>query len=776
MQRSCFHLLRTSTLLFFGIGIGLSLACSTPPRKSNRSTVGAGRAIAQPAVIPPIPVLLQFAIDETKAGNFDAALKAVEHLFQAGQPNRLEAWVLVAEIGERNNDASMSKQAWARVEEINRRKGKIRAFTDPITLLSAGMRYLKQKDEKSAAPFVEELIRRYPKHAAAPLAQRTIVQVAIAAGHWQSAARSCELLQRRWPNHARSCAPLKLRSRRLLELGPPAAKDAPRWSWQNPLPQGNSLRAVWVAKDGTAFAVGDRGAIVFRSSRSRNFEQMDSPTRWNLRAIFGRSKTDVVAVGEGGIILRWKGKRWQVARPADSKHADLNGVSVAGSGEIVAVGEGGIVVTGTTGKWKRRSVIKHDLFDVWATGEKAELWAAGANGVLLRYHLGNWSSVKNEAEEDFLGVVAFGGQRVRAVGTGRALLRMDGRRQDLRPVGKYDLHDIWAESPGHFWTVGKKGTTIEFNGQSWTYRASPTLVDLFSIHGRRGGLITVGQGGTALERTKKRWKLLSGGQRAEFVSIRFTEKGEPWALDARGGLWTRKKEKWFRRWSAPAGRYAAMAIVSTGFVLVGDRAVKVDKNFRSRRIAIGAAEELLAVSHQGEKTLAVGSRGGIYVLDGRSFVSIGSPTALRLTGLSQHGGTAIAVGRRGTVLHRRGSKWVRETTHALEDLRAVQVFADKRAVAVGKSGRVLLRNGTRWTFLPKPAEQNLVAVWGRSADDFYVASENGGIYYYRGQNGRGKWQVQRSPAACLRGIEGNASSGEVLAFGCFGAVLRLTHR
>ena len=83
MQRSCFHLLRTSTLLFFGIGIGLSLACSTPPRKSNRSTVGAGRAIAQPAVIPPIPVLLQFAIDETKAGNFDAALKAVEHIFEA---------------------------------------------------------------------------------------------------------------------------------------------------------------------------------------------------------------------------------------------------------------------------------------------------------------------------------------------------------------------------------------------------------------------------------------------------------------------------------------------------------------------------------------------------------------------------------------------------------------------------------------------------------------------------------------------------------------------
>ena len=34
------------------------------------------------------------------------------------------------------------------------------------------------------------------------------------------------------------------------------------WEWQNPLPQGNTLRAVWGSSATDVFAVGDAGTIV----------------------------------------------------------------------------------------------------------------------------------------------------------------------------------------------------------------------------------------------------------------------------------------------------------------------------------------------------------------------------------------------------------------------------------------------------------------------------------------------------------------------------------
>lgn len=751
------HSSQLALLMLVGLGVG----CPAPQAKQAPVVHQSG---AELAVTPPAHVLLQFAIDETKAENYGSALKAVEQIFQAGERDHLEAWILAATLADRQQHTRLSKEAWKQVEELVRRKGKTTPFTDPITLFAAGMHYLTQNDGDSAALFVDELIRRFPKHAYSPLAQARVVDTAIAAGHWRTAANGCELLQRRWPGRAQRCARLQLRARRLVQLGPSVAEDAPRWSWETPLPQGNSLHAVWVAADGATYAVGDRGAIVFRSKGSDAFVQMPSPTRWNLRAVSGNANGLVVAAGEGGVVLRLDGKRWVALREAKPGQADLHGVTVSASGQIVAVGDGGVVWDG-----KRAQATKRDLFAVVSGEAEGELWAAGATGTLVNYRQSKWHTVKTEAEEDFLGLAVFSEGRVRAVGTGRALLRMDGNRQDLRPVGKYDLHDVWGTSADHFWMVGKTGTAIEFSAKRWHYRATPTLVDLFSVSGtKRSGPIAVGQGGTTLQRKKTTWKLLSGGQRAPMVALHFTASGEPVALDQLGGVWTRENGRWRRRWSAPAGRYQALAVLPRGYLLVGERTIFVDlKLRRSRALGHPIGELLLAVSHHAGMTLAVGHRGGAYVLEGQAFKRIGSPTGLSLTALSQRDGETLVVGRRGTILHLRQTKWQKEESYALGDLSAVQLHADRRAIAVGQSGLVLLREQGRWRSLSKPAEQNLVGIWGKNADDFHAVSENGGIYYYR----RGAWQVQRSPAACLTGIAGNAASQERLAFGCFSSVL-----
>ncbi len=42
----------------------------------------------------------------------------------------------------------------------------------------------------------------------------------------------------------------------------PAIGDTADWTWQNPLPQGNSLRDVWGSSGSDVFAVGDGGTIL----------------------------------------------------------------------------------------------------------------------------------------------------------------------------------------------------------------------------------------------------------------------------------------------------------------------------------------------------------------------------------------------------------------------------------------------------------------------------------------------------------------------------------
>jgi hypothetical protein len=40
------------------------------------------------------------------------------------------------------------------------------------------------------------------------------------------------------------------------------------WEWQNPLPQGNTLRGVWGSSASNVFAVGDHGTILRYNSTS----------------------------------------------------------------------------------------------------------------------------------------------------------------------------------------------------------------------------------------------------------------------------------------------------------------------------------------------------------------------------------------------------------------------------------------------------------------------------------------------------------------------------
>lgn len=73
------------------------------------------------------------------------------------------------------------------------------------------------------------------------------------------------------------------------------------WKWQNPLPQGNSLRGVWGSSGTNVLAVGESGTILRYNGSA--WSPMTSGTTNPLYGFWGSSENNVFAVGGGGTIL-----------------------------------------------------------------------------------------------------------------------------------------------------------------------------------------------------------------------------------------------------------------------------------------------------------------------------------------------------------------------------------------------------------------------------------------------------------------------------------------
>ena len=68
-------------------------------------------------------------------------------------------------------------------------------------------------------------------------------------------------------------------------------KTVQDWEWQNPLPQGNTLRGICGSSGSNIYAVGDCGSIMHYDGAK--WSSMDSGTDTYLTGIWGNSATDI---------------------------------------------------------------------------------------------------------------------------------------------------------------------------------------------------------------------------------------------------------------------------------------------------------------------------------------------------------------------------------------------------------------------------------------------------------------------------------------------------
>jgi hypothetical protein len=570
----------------------------------------------------------------------------------------------------------------------------------------------------------------------------------------------------------------------------PTFAECGPWSWANPLPQGNTLKAV-AAGRGAAVAVGAAGTVLASRDDGGSWTLVDTGLDEEIRDVVWTGH-DFVAVSIWHLLSSEDGSRWDVYDPTPL-------FTTLG----VAWKAAGIELTAAT--------TADDL--VFVTGSSGTALRRGADG--------GWALL------DVFGI-AGGPTLDEAIWTGSLWVKLSGGRILTSPDGWtwttrfnsfHRLADL-AWSGGGFIVVGTRSgqdvipiSLTSADARTWAFHEVPNLgsgVTLEGVTWDGGRWVAVGNSGsTATSRDGASWTPGAAGVADTLTRIAWTGSaliaiGEHGAL-----LGSSDAVTWSSRRSGPTDWVFGATASPSGFVAVGrSGAVLTSPDGRSwHRHDTGIAESLLGVAWCGDRLLAVGHEGTAAESgDGASWSPVTVPTQASLLAIAGSGPTAVAVGTGGTTLVRApDGSWTVAASGTGETLYGV-AWGDGRFAAVGGGGTILTSDdGLAWTPRTSGTTDSLYAVtWGtpgwvaagssgtilwspngatwtrvsdRAKEAFAAALWDGARYTVASDTGRilvgadGRtWSAERSPsAAWLRAL--TSFAGLRVAVGDAGAVL-----
>ena len=197
----------------------------------------------------------------------------------------------------------------------------------------------------------------------------------------------------------------------------PPICSADGWCWEEPWPQGNTLRAVAGGSSSDVWAVGDRGTALHFDGRA--WSRHETGTSVALRAIVALGPGAAWAVGDRATVLRWDGHRW-AAVPVPTK-VDLLAACPLGAGG---------------------------------------LWVVGAHGTFLRHDGATWTEENRPRLGRLDAAIGFAPTTRGSPGQSGRVLHFDGRSwTSLAAAGPagfpaYGLAAAWGRAPADIWLPG----------------------------------------------------------------------------------------------------------------------------------------------------------------------------------------------------------------------------------------------------------------------------------------------------------------------------------
>ncbi len=233
----------------------------------------------------------------------------------------------------------------------------------------------------------------------------------------------------------------------------PVICSSDNWCWQNPMPQGNTLRSVWASSADNVWAVGDAGMVLHWDGN--NWTKISCGTENSLNGVWGTSSGEVWAVGRTSTVLRYKDN--QCSPMYFDSSEDLNDVWIDENLNLVWIAGSGLHYWDMDfEEWTHLG--GGVLLDVWGFGDY--VWAVGQNGAIQFYDGSSTQSQSSTTTNTLYGVWGTGADDVWSVGEQGIVLHWNGSGWSSDAVGLTDLYSISGLDDGEKWASGASGMMI----------------------------------------------------------------------------------------------------------------------------------------------------------------------------------------------------------------------------------------------------------------------------------------------------------------------------
>ncbi len=247
-----------------------------------------------------------------------------------------------------------------------------------------------------------------------------------------------------------------------------------------------------------------------------------------------------------------------------------------------------------------------------------------------------------------------------------------------------ELYGVWGSSSSNVFAIGKDGTILHYNGNTWGHMNSGTSNHLYSIWGSSSSdVFAVGEDGIILHYNGSTWGMNSGTSNAIW------------------GIW---------------------GTSSTDVFAVGGAGTILHYNGTTWSImSSGTYSFLYSVwGTSSSDVFAVGDYGTILHYNGNSWNTMSSGTESYLYSIwGSSSSDVFAVGEDGIILHYNGDTWSNMRRGTTNSLHGVWGFADNDVFAVGYYGTILHYNGSTWSRMHSDTTHALHGVWGTSHSNVF---------------------------------------------------------
>ena len=538
------------------------------------------------------------------------------------------------------------------------------------------------------------------------------------------------------------------------------------WCWYAPLPQGNTLRAIWGPSASDIWAVGDTGTFLHY-----NGMVWTAPTRTggatnnDLYAVHGASSRDLWAVGSNGTLIHYDGQNW-------TAHADsgvraptqtLRGVFAAAANDVWAVGTQGTILHYDGQGWSTAAgsatLTTGIMYGIWGSAAN-DIWAVGSSGVILHYNGMMWSADPKSMSLTTNTLEAVSGSsrtNVMAVGGATAIV-YDGTNWSTAPGnGLGDANSLHVPAVGNAWAAGYpttfiSGSSSHFTGSAWQVVPTGSPSAIYGIFaGSDTDVWAVGFYGAIMHYDGTAWGLaplaVQPANTNSFQGLFGTGVSDIWAVGTGGLLRHFDGTAWAT--SPQSGTitnslYGVWGVSPTNMLAVGTSGIflKYDGSTWNTLTYSGTptTQTLYGIWGSGLTAYAVGGGGTIVYYSGTtpSVYQNGTTTTNYLRSIYYNGSLGYYVVGEVDTRMRNFSLMTESGTTTSQQLYGVYgtTMPSNHVWAVGYPSVILhSTNGTNWTADPASGmvpSTSLFRVWVSTNNTGWIVGASGAMMRYNG--------------------------------------------